>query len=256
VTFQSRAERTWLELVADLMSGVVTDIPDERIAITMCETFGLSGCAYNDLAPAGPLRLNLWPGDAGMGGLRDELIEWTMSRAAQEHPLLRFHLLTGRRVPMQILDVPHSIAGPRIRGGWSDIGRAVGATHQLSLPLQFGPRHHRAFVLGRPDVFGRQDMQLAHLLWGLLTGVDRHLATLVRVRPELDVAADLRLTPRQLSVLGLLAEGHTAAGIARRLTIAERTVRKHLEHLYAKLGVTDRLAAVLRARDTGLLPRR
>lgn len=97
-------------------------------------------------------------------------------------------------------------------------------------------------------------MQLAHLIWRLLTGVDRHLATLVRVRPELDVAADLRLTPRQLAVLGLLAEGHTAIGIARRLTIAERTVRKHLEGAYAKLGVHDRLAAVLRARDTGLLP--
>jgi DNA-binding CsgD family transcriptional regulator len=254
VTFHSRAERTWLELVADLMSGVVADIPDERVAMTMCETFGLSGCAYNDLTPADPLRLNLWPGDAGMGGLRDELIEWTVTRAAQEHPLLRFHLQTGRRVPVQIVDVPDPIAGPRVRGGWSDIGRAVGAPHQLSLPLRFSLRHHRVFVLGRLDVFGRQDMQLAHLIWRLLTGVDRHLATLVRVRPEPDVAADLRLTPRQLAVLGLLAAGHTAAGIARRLTIAERTVRKHLEGIYAKRGVHDRLAAVLRARDTGLLP--
>ena len=44
----------------------------------------------------------------------------------------------------------------------------------------------------------------------------------------------------QLAVLGLLAEGRTAAAIGRRLMISERTVHKHLEHVYATLGVTDR----------------
>jgi DNA-binding NarL/FixJ family response regulator len=51
----------------------------------------------------------------------------------------------------------------------------------------------------------------------------------------------------------LLAQGLTAAAIARRLTITERTAQKHLQRCYAKLGVADRLAAVLRARHIGLV---
>jgi ATP/maltotriose-dependent transcriptional regulator MalT len=54
-------------------------------------------------------------------------------------------------------------------------------------------------------------------------------------------------------VLDLLADGLTAASIGRRLHIAERTVQKHLQRCYAKLGVPDRLAAVLRAQHLGLL---
>ena len=70
-------------------------------------------------------------------------------------------------------------------------------------------------------------------------------------RPE--VAESLRLTPRELAVLDMLATGLTAAAIARRLQIAERTVQKHLQRVYAKLGATDRLGAVLRAQHAGLL---
>lgn len=74
------------------------------------------------------------------------------------------------------------------------------------------------------------------------------------VPTAMDVAGAVRLTPRELRVLELLAEGHTAGAIARRLQIAERTVQKHLERVYAKIGVSDRLAAVLRAQRIGLLP--
>ncbi|MFI5492896.1 helix-turn-helix transcriptional regulator [Actinoplanes sp. NPDC051859] len=63
-----------------------------------------------------------------------------------------------------------------------------------------------------------------------------------------------RLTPRELSVLRLLAESLTAAAIARRLDLSTGTVHKHLGRLYRKFGTTDRLATVLRAREAGLLP--
>ena len=63
----------------------------------------------------------------------------------------------------------------------------------------------------------------------------------------------MSLTPRELAVLELLASGLTAAAIGHRLGIAERTVQTHLQHRYAKLGVSDRLDAVLRARRIGLL---
>ena len=54
-------------------------------------------------------------------------------------------------------------------------------------------------------------------------------------------------------MLALVADGHTAGTIARRLLIGERTVHKHLQHLYAKLDVTDRLSAVLTAQRLGFL---
>lgn len=63
------------------------------------------------------------------------------------------------------------------------------------------------------------------------------------------------LTRREREVLAQLATGSTAAGIGRRLQISERTVHKHLENVYAKLEVHDRLGAVLRAVDLGLLAR-
>ena len=59
------------------------------------------------------------------------------------------------------------------------------------------------------------------------------------------------LTPRESEVLLKLTSGRTARAIARELGVSERTVRKHLEHVYEKLGVHDRLGAVLLALRTG-----
>ena len=53
--------------------------------------------------------------------------------------------------------------------------------------------------------------------------------------------------PREREVLAWLASGKTDREIAEILGRSVRTVHKHLEHLYAKLGVETRTAAVLRA---------
>lgn len=60
------------------------------------------------------------------------------------------------------------------------------------------------------------------------------------------------LTNRERQILAALADGRTAHAIGHQLAISEGTVRKHLEHLYAKMGVHDRLAAVTVARRAGL----
>jgi DNA-binding CsgD family transcriptional regulator len=62
-----------------------------------------------------------------------------------------------------------------------------------------------------------------------------------------------RLTPREREVLGLAACGVTARGIAEQLTVAPATVKTHLEHIYAKLHVGDRAAAVAAALRLGLI---
>jgi DNA-binding CsgD family transcriptional regulator len=61
------------------------------------------------------------------------------------------------------------------------------------------------------------------------------------------------LTQRELEVLRLVAKGATNREVARRLFISEASVKAHLLHVYAKLGVNDRAAAVAAAYDRGLL---
>ena len=61
------------------------------------------------------------------------------------------------------------------------------------------------------------------------------------------------LSQRELDVLRLVAEGTTNRESAARLFISEATVKTHLAHIYAKLGVSDRAAAVAVAFGRGLL---
>ena len=61
------------------------------------------------------------------------------------------------------------------------------------------------------------------------------------------------LSQRELEVLSLVAAGTTNRETAARLFISEATVKTHLLHIYAKLGVTDRAAAVAEAFNRGLL---
>ncbi|WP_335755392.1 response regulator transcription factor [Streptomyces fodineus] len=66
-------------------------------------------------------------------------------------------------------------------------------------------------------------------------------------------AADCAPTPRETTVLLLLTDALTADAIARRLGISVRTVHKHVENIYRKLGTHDRLGTVLRAQQLGHL---
>ena len=61
------------------------------------------------------------------------------------------------------------------------------------------------------------------------------------------------LTSREIDVLREVANGNTNAEIAERLFISEATVKTHLIHIYDKLSVSDRAAAVARAYEKGFL---
>jgi len=61
-----------------------------------------------------------------------------------------------------------------------------------------------------------------------------------------------RLTSREREIVDLVAEGRTNAEIAKRLWVSTATVRKHLENVYAKLGVHSRTAAVAFVRNSGV----
>ena len=61
------------------------------------------------------------------------------------------------------------------------------------------------------------------------------------------------LTPREVDVLVLVARGSTNKEVAERLVISRKTVANHIEHIYAKIGVSNRTAAALFATRHGLL---
>ena len=60
------------------------------------------------------------------------------------------------------------------------------------------------------------------------------------------------LSARELQVLALLGSELSGPDIARALFISPNTVRTHTKHIFTKLGVTSRRAAVSRARERGL----
>ena len=61
------------------------------------------------------------------------------------------------------------------------------------------------------------------------------------------------LSSREIDVLGAVARGHSNKQIAKTLHLSEATVKTHLLHIYAKLGVDDRTAAVTTALDHGII---
>jgi DNA-binding CsgD family transcriptional regulator len=67
------------------------------------------------------------------------------------------------------------------------------------------------------------------------------------------VARPAGLTEREVEVLRLIARGHANKAVAARLGISPKTVGHHIEHIYAKAGVTTRAGATLFAMEHGFL---
>lgn len=66
-------------------------------------------------------------------------------------------------------------------------------------------------------------------------------------------APQASMSARELQVLELVAAGRSNSDIAAELFVSDTTVKSHLAHIFTKLGVSSRTAAVSRARDRGLL---
>ena len=147
-----------------------------------------------------------------------------------------------------------------------------GVEYGIAVPLFKSRRTQVSVVLSRRGVdFDERDRERLALLRPHLAFLYRHAS---RLRPALDrplnqsspslfaigpvVPPNLRpplptritspeLTQREAEVLHWLAGAKTDAEIAALLSISRRTVQKHLEHIYVKLGVETRTAAVMRA---------
>ncbi len=177
-------------------------------------------------------------------------------RHAHENPLLR-HLqrtLDGRAYRFSDViasDALHAL--PLYR----EVYAPMGVEHQLAFSLPASPNRVLAIALSR----GRHDFSDAErdlvnaarpfLIQAYLNAIAHE--TLRGERAGLAAAPDTEaltaagLTAREAEVVRLLALGRSNQHIAAELQISDRTVGKHLEHCFRKLGVADRSSASTRA---------
>jgi DNA-binding CsgD family transcriptional regulator len=115
------------------------------------------------------------------------------------------------------------------------LGKPAKLTFALAVPTGCV----RVTVSRRGSEFTESDLQIAALLQRALT------RSSARWLPAASGPV-CALTPREREVLNLLVAGLTDEAIARRLGCRPRTVGKHLEHAYRKLGVAGRVDAAMR----------
>jgi DNA-binding CsgD family transcriptional regulator len=249
MTPQERRVSTWIDFVSDLLRAAPGRFPHGMISARLHDTFGTQ-VSWNWLEDDGRVGFDLhlpmegWPAKEDMD---------LMASAIFDHPLVRWFDISGDPAPMSIGRVPRQLITPRARRVIGDVLVPIGMDAQLSIPYRLSPGSHHAYVLSRSrEDFSNEDLLLARQIQTLLRLLDRQ--ALVHEASPLAVCEGHELTGRELAVLRLLANGLTAAAIARRLGISPRTVHRHLDASYRKLGVRDRVGAVLAGRDAGLLP--
>ena len=173
-----------------------------------------------------------------------------------EHPLVRFHGFDGGCVTRRISD---SLSRSEFRRTalYADYYQRVGLEHAVALPLRIDGGVVVSLVLNRRGIdFSERDCERLEVLRPHLAFLYRQANQQAAPRRATDgpttepvamAPGPGLLTAREREVVQWLACGKTDAEIAALRGLSPRTVQKHLEHVYVKLGVETRTAAVMRA---------
>jgi PAS domain S-box-containing protein len=122
----------------------------------------------------------------------------------------------------------------------------TGVYGSLAVPATYGDE-----VLAVLTFSSRRQAVLTDQLMRSLLGIGYEIGHfLARRRGELSTS---RLSPRELQVLQFSATGYARRQIADQMGLSEATVKTHFEHIYKKLGLTDRASAVAEALRQGLI---
>ena len=175
----------------------------------------------------------------------------TYARYAHEHPLVVYMGATGDGAPKRISDVVdtqefHSL------GIYEHFYRQFGIEYQVAFTLPAPVGHVLAIALGRcTSDFTDEECDLLrrarpHLIQAYLNALE-HTTLLRRLglapaQPPADLLA-YGLTDREAAVIRRVASGSSNRDIAEELGLSARTVQKHLERAYRKLGVNNRSEA-------------
>ena len=248
-----------LELVHQLDGGVARA---EHVAV-VART--LSDLLHADFIGRVALDLGGWSGGRSaevdrhpQGGRPGSDVARQLLSLAEGHPVVRSYRADRSRgipAPRRLSDV--ATRAELLRSpAYVEMLRPGGAEHQLTVLTTRTPTGGRAWTVNRSGAdFTDQELEAACAVQPVLVLLDRMIGAEVAARPDGTAAVQrLGLTGRELQVLQHVSTGLTADTIARRLAISERTVRKHLENVYRKLDCHDRLVAVDRARELGVVP--
>lgn len=229
-----------LDQLADL------DDPSGFPGVVLPGLAGLVGCdvlTYNEIGPPGePVRYCDYP-----SGALDPATNAVFRRLVHQHPAVSYYRRTGDGRPVKIsdfLDRRHFHALPL----YTEFFRPIPVEHQMAVTVTDSRRAviGIAFNRARRD-FSESDRELLTVLRiPLVAGLSRaHRRWRARAALALpDGPAVAALTGREAEVLQLAAAGRTNIAIGHALVISDRTVAKHLENSYRKLGVANRAAAV------------
>jgi len=163
-------------------------------------------------------------------------------RHFHEHPLVREHGCNPDAVTRRIDElVPEN----RFRSSalYNDYYRVIGIDHVMAVPIHVDRRMLVSFVFNRKRIgFSDRDRERLEV-------IRPHLGHLYRLGAGRtpDGLDSTGLTQRESEVLRWVVAGKTDKDIAAILAISPRTVHKHLQHVYEKLGVETRTAAAMRA---------
>ena len=170
-------------------------------------------------------------------------------RVVDEHPLCRHQQAYADFSATRLSDV---ISRPRLVNSriYAEWFRPLGIGAELEVGITRSRTRTRNFVLDRASGdFSLRDRAVLELIRPHLRRI--HQMTELRRAAGASQPGDLeRLTAREAEILELVAAGLTNAAIAERLWVSPGTVKKHLENVYAKLGVANRAAAVVRITPT------
>jgi DNA-binding CsgD family transcriptional regulator len=168
------------------------------------------------------------------------------------HPIRRHRTLTGELGAFKIYDFvsPKQLRRTQFYADYLSPFNISGFLMSVCLPAPVG--FTRTFNFDRGDVdFGDRERTLCNLLQPHLLQLRRATEVRRRARATVPAAPDGLLTEREAEVLLHVAEGMRNREIAEALWIAPGTVRKHLDNIYAKLGVHSRTAAAAGVQRAG-----
>jgi DNA-binding NarL/FixJ family response regulator len=255
-------ERTmsWIDLTVDVLRSRATDFPISLVGRRLLETFDIDVAALTWRRSDGSVALTAvtHPGSTHGGLTAAEatalMLQASNSELLIHHPLVRWTDATHAFAPQSSSRVPADIRRSARSGEVHELLHSVGVDQELSLPITLRGSEYLTFSLNRAGAedFSDEDMITATRIQPLLVAI-RCQAQILGQPAATDAADSYDITGRELAVLRLLADGRTSGAIGKALGCSARTVEKHLEHLYRKLRVSDRISAVRVAEADGLV---
>lgn len=244
-----------MALSADLLRRLITGLADlyspassteypARVVSVVTGVLRCDSCSYNHFGPAGPLAWHIEP--SGVGAFPSAAAAFRQH--LPEHPVLTYHQHSGDGRALRISDFL-SDRQFRSLALYREFYRHTDTRYQAAITVS-GPRdgligiavnrQHRDFTDDEAELL---DLLRPHIGQAAALGQLLDEPASAAARP---LDGNPLITPRQATILRLIAAGYPDKAIGQALGISTRTVNAHLQNIYRALDVTSRTEALAR----------